>query len=697
VAGARQPGVPGAGEPAARRRGALMQPPAGFRPGRADWLQAGMVAAALFALYAATSPRSVAGEDDGLFILSSYFAGIEHAPGYPLFVLAGKLFTLLPVGSVAYRVHLASALFGGLACAAAWLCARALTGARLPAYLAALGLGVAPVFWSQAIIAEVYTLNALFFLVLVFLGLNAHERGALPWMAFVFGLSLSNHWPLMLLAAPGFAILLWPRLGEIGRRLPLLLPLFLLGLAPYAWMVWRSWQEPPISYLGPLENWREVWYMLSRASYAEVDERLSASWLDRLRYFPFLGAQLLHQFAFAGAALALLGCAVQWRVWGRRVSGCLLAAFLMPTAGLVLLLNFDYDSFQKHMFHVYPLPAYAVAALWMGLGFAWLAQRYALQRTPSAAAAAALLALMLAWGARTNLLADYDWTARYAQTILQTLPPDAVVFVQGDADLAPLGYFHMIEKQRPDITLYQAKGLVLGNRPFHPLRIDAQGAERILRELIDAQKGPVVFTLDTYGAYARRDRWLYTVLDKSSRDASRVTVDIPPEAVRFFEQSLAGAEDTNGWNAFFRGELRRRYANLLAQSLQRDAAPDPRIRRQLEQLSKDFYGALGLAEGLLIGKAGYPSGVVATLLDTVRDTMPPDVPKLHLSRFFYLRGALRLDLKDRPGALRDFETALAAWPVPENPALAPLGDLYREAGNDAALQAMQDRVHRRKR
>jgi hypothetical protein len=255
----------------------------------------------------------------------------------------------------------------------------------------------------------------------------------------------------------------------------------------------------------------------------------------------------------------------------------------------------------------------------------------------------------------------------------------------------------MIEKQRPDITLYQAKGLVLGNRPFHPLRIDAQGAERTLRELIDAQKGPVVFTLDTYGAYARRDRWLYTVLDKSSRDASSVTIDIPPEAVRFFEESLAGAEDTNGWNAFFRGELRRRYANLLAQSLQRDAPPDPRIRRQLEQLSKDFYGALGLAEGLLIGKAGYPSGAVATLLDTVRDTMPPDVPKLHLSRFFYLRGALRLDLKDRPGALRDFETALAAWPVPENPALAPLGDLYREAGNDTALQAMQDRVHRRKR
>ena len=54
------------------------------------------------------------------------------------------------------------------------------------------------VFWSQAVIAEVYTLNTFFFILLLLLGL----RGApLPWMALLFGLSLSNHWPLMILPA----------------------------------------------------------------------------------------------------------------------------------------------------------------------------------------------------------------------------------------------------------------------------------------------------------------------------------------------------------------------------------------------------------------------------------------------------------------------------------------------------------------
>src|SRR6185295_11010858 len=97
----------------------------------------------------------------------------EHPPGYPLFTLIGHLFSLLPFGSVAYRVHLASALFGALSGAALWLCVRALVGARLPAYLAALALGLSPVFWSQSIVAEVYTLNTFFLLVLVYLGLRA--------------------------------------------------------------------------------------------------------------------------------------------------------------------------------------------------------------------------------------------------------------------------------------------------------------------------------------------------------------------------------------------------------------------------------------------------------------------------------------------------------------------------------------------
>ncbi len=669
-----------------------------LRPARSDWIHAGAVALAAFVLYAATSPRSVGLEDDSLFVLSSYFLGVEHPPGYPLFTLVGHLFTYLPFGSIAYRVHLASALFGALSAGAVWMCARRLIAGRLPAYVAAVALGVSPVFWSQSIIAEVYTLNTFFLLVLVYLGLRAEQSPkVLPWMALVFGLSLSNHYPLMLLAAPAFAVLLWPLRAELVRRIGLLLVLVVVGLLPYVWLVQRSWKAQPISFYGELETLTEIWFFISRSGYAQVDQSITAGLLDKTRYLTFLAGQLIVQFAMLGTLLAALGFAVQWRVLGRRVAAFLTVIFFMTSFVLALILGFDYDAFRKHIFHVYPLPAYAIAALWVGLGFAWLVERYALGRTRALAAAGVLGGVMLAVGAHHNLRSGHDWAARYAHTVLKMLPQNAMVFGQGDADLLPMAYFHMVEGARPDLTLFQAKGLILGNRLFHPLRTDAQSADRILDEMIRSQKDPVVFTLDAYTGAARRDRWLYVEVDKSSSDPNRISVDVPEEAVRFFEESIAQANTSNEWIAFFQSMLRRRYAIVLAQSLpQGQLPPDGRTRRHLDLMAADYYGAVGIAEGLLHNPAGFSAGTVNAYLEKARELLPADAPKEHVSRYFAVRGALRANMQDKAGGVRDFETAFALWPVPDNGAVAPLQQLYRELGNQAALQQLQERLSRLK-
>jgi hypothetical protein len=671
---------------------------------RSDWAQAGLVAAALFVLYAATAPRTVALEDDGLFILAAYFLGGAHPPGYPLFVLIGKLFTLLPVGSVAYRVHLVSALFGGLSCGVLWLCARSLLAHRLPAYLAAFGLGLSPVFWSQSIIAEVYTLNTFFFLTLTLLALRAcppHAEAAapalpaagdrlVPCIAFLYGLSLSNHWPLMGLVTPALAVLLWPRRFEILRRAPLLAAVAALGLLPYVWMVVASWWWQPIGYHGPLQSAAEVWHVLSRAGYADTDKSVSAGWIDRIRFFQFQGAQLLVQFAVAGTLLAGVGAAVQRRVLGTRVALFFATAFLTPTFVLLLLLNFDYDLVTKHVFHVYPLPAYAVVALWMGLGLVWLRQRYGLRPPQSVAACVAALALVAGVGARANVTSE-DWGVRYAQTVLRLLPKDAVLFVRGDVDLAPIAYFYLVENQRPDIELYHSAARVLGNRLFHPLRTNYDDAQKIIAKFIDSKDVPIVFTLEYYTGYAHRDHWIYVEVDKSSRDGSKLTIDIPEEATRFFEESVATSHDSNPWIEFHQDEMRRRYGVLFGRGLPRGEL-DQRARKHLALLSEDFYGVLGLAEGLIVNPKGYSAGVVSDLIERAGHMMPSDAPKAHKAKYFFLRGAVRLDLGDKAGALGDFETALDVWPKTGNEAVLPLTDLYRAAGNTQALQAMQARL-----
>src|SRR5207253_1963990 len=89
--------------------------------------------------------------------------GIAHGSGYPLLMLVGRLFTLLPVGgTLAFRANLTSAVFGALAGAGVLGLARRLGASPLAALLAGLAFGVSPTLWSRAVEIEAYTLNAAF-------------------------------------------------------------------------------------------------------------------------------------------------------------------------------------------------------------------------------------------------------------------------------------------------------------------------------------------------------------------------------------------------------------------------------------------------------------------------------------------------------------------------------------------------------
>ena len=116
------------------------------------------------ALYLQTLAPSVAALfDDSLeFPLVVHRLAIAHPTGYPLYILLGKLFSLGPWYNVAWTVNLLSAVAGAATVAVVYLLARSLALRRLPSLVGAMALAVSPVFWSQAVVAEVYTLNAAF-------------------------------------------------------------------------------------------------------------------------------------------------------------------------------------------------------------------------------------------------------------------------------------------------------------------------------------------------------------------------------------------------------------------------------------------------------------------------------------------------------------------------------------------------------
>ncbi|MFL5803801.1 MAG: protein O-mannosyl-transferase family [Roseiflexaceae bacterium] len=109
------------------------------------------------AVYTRTAAPSVLSGDSAEFQLAAPLLGVPHPTTYPLYVLLGKLATLLlPFGDLAWRVTLVSAACAALAVALLFLLARRVTGSTGAATVAALALGVAPGLWNAATLAEVY-------------------------------------------------------------------------------------------------------------------------------------------------------------------------------------------------------------------------------------------------------------------------------------------------------------------------------------------------------------------------------------------------------------------------------------------------------------------------------------------------------------------------------------------------------------
>lgn len=83
-----------------------VRPVEGPRPGPSGSELFFAAALPSYILYVRTLAPTVTSEDSGELITAAYTLGIAHPPGYPLWCILGKLFSLIPLGNVAWRVNL---------------------------------------------------------------------------------------------------------------------------------------------------------------------------------------------------------------------------------------------------------------------------------------------------------------------------------------------------------------------------------------------------------------------------------------------------------------------------------------------------------------------------------------------------------------------------------------------------------------
>jgi hypothetical protein len=233
----------------------------------------------------------VEGWDSAVLQITGSTWGIPHSPGYPLYTILSNLFVraigLVPgfLGTqVVWRVSFWSTVTSLLTVLVVYLAVRKLVRDRAAATIAGGLLGVSFIFWRAAIMAEVYSLNALIFALAFWLALVWDRDRQDRWLialGLVVGAGLAHHRTAFVLP-PTMA--LWvmfrrpqdlralrtqagdqqvPRWRVVGHRWLLLAVFALLPLLSYLYLPWAAQSRVGQTWLyADTSDWNTFWFVV---------------------------------------------------------------------------------------------------------------------------------------------------------------------------------------------------------------------------------------------------------------------------------------------------------------------------------------------------------------------------------------------------------------------------------------------------
>ncbi len=426
------------------------------------------VLAAYFLTLAPGVVWSGAGIDSGDLTAAVAVGGVPHPTGYPTLMLLGLAVRAIPLGDLALRLNVLTALAAAgslipLGLLAVRLRPRSGTPISLPEAATAAAVltlyGLAPLVWSNAIVTEVYALASLLLWSAIHAAVRARTStfggsAATRWAfasGMLLGLGTGAHITVALGAPALMAILLQGRWDSPMGRQPAAVAAagLVAGCSVYAYLPVAASLGPPINWGDP-SNLERFWSVVSgeiyRSRLGGSDAGATAgkaSWLlgEPARQLTWV---LLPLLAIGGASLT------------RRHAWAALATGWIAVSALVV--STLYNSRDDEVFI---LPALAVSALWSVVGVGEVG-RWASTSSGSARRlfTATLPALLIATAvirgtevAPEVSMRDATHAAAFAFAALAQADPGTVILTQDDRATFPLWYQGHAPDSRSDATI----------------------------------------------------------------------------------------------------------------------------------------------------------------------------------------------------------------------------------------------------
>ncbi len=448
-----------------------------------------------FLVYWFTKPPSILYVDSGTMIAASYTLGIPNPPGFPFYMLASHIFSILPIFNVLTRLELFTIVFS---VAALFLIYRIilliidsdfyfhkpsvpfqnLNIHSLPpkkirymaAFFGAFALAFSYEYWSQSQNTEAFIFTDFFLCLFIYIIIliqskkdyflsKANENGSkrfsgylfklLLILAFLYGLASGAN-PTIAALIPGVLFVMFLNRRFIDRK-----KLFALGfvflitvVAVYSYLPIRASSWPFVNWGNP--QTLSLFIGQLRGQGLNIYEPQSGSingftgspvvFLQSVSHFFYLFilqfTPLLLPFLFMG--MYFVYKKNRYLFW-----------FLMTVPIIdVFYAGLYYSGNQESWF----ILSWLIGALFIGLGFYYVILRFSIVK----ASRIRLLFLLcflpfIAWFMFLNRSNHY-YTSDYARNLYSTLGKNAILIETGDFTNSLGYYLHEADKYRPDVT-----------------------------------------------------------------------------------------------------------------------------------------------------------------------------------------------------------------------------------------------------